>query len=197
MLELMKMPSQYPADFEEFWKAYKSPDVKNSGKKAALTAWKKSQKLLPRLEILLACVEAYDNWLAAERSKNKNGFPAKCHAATFLSPHQERWEGFLDDAEAILSRRQGHSQADLSASAKTWNKYALDRLRLALGDNAEAIIHQWFLPTVMDGDYPGTIRCPTEFHRNYLENKYMQVIRKVFGPNFTVTVTGQEKGPAK
>lgn len=187
---------EYTEDFNAFWKAYRSPDLKNSSKLGAFQAWQKTIKSRPSLEIMLACVEAYDNWLIAERAKNKNGFPAKCHAATFLSPRQERWEGFLDDAEAILATQKpqdGHSQADLSATAKSWTPGWLAALKAA-GVEPNQIEH-WFLPATLIyrvGQDKVEIRSPSQFHRDELERRFGEVIRKAFGPDVQLTVSAKK-----
>jgi hypothetical protein len=193
--KLFPAKSLYPLDFNEFWVEYKPP--KTASKPDALKAWKQTERLRPSQDVLIACVQAYNSWLA-DQSKSSGRECPKLHASTFL--RQARYEGFMDDATAILEAQQGHSQADLSASAKTWEGAPLAALMAMLGGAdgdtpREAIFDAWIAPTVMIRSMPMEIRCPSKFHRDYLENKFGAVIRRALGPDTQLTVAGKEKAP--
>lgn len=171
----------YTAEFQAFWTLYGSP--KNSSKADAAKAWAQTRKYHPKPEMLLACVQAYNTWLVSEQTKNGNGFPAKCHAATWL--RGLRFEGFMDDAEAILRAQDGHSQADLSATAKSWEGRPR-ALIMALVDPDEFGV--WLPQTTFIPGQPVEIRSPSQFHRDELERRFGKVIRQAFGEDVQLTV---------
>lgn len=88
--------TEYPQEFEQFWKAYDPP--KNATKPDALKSWQRSADVRPPLAELLACVAAYRSWIAAESRKRKDPYPIK-HPATWLN--KRGWESFLASARSV------------------------------------------------------------------------------------------------
>lgn len=87
--------TDYPQEFEQFWKAYDPP--KNATKPDALKSWQRSADVRPPLTELLASVAAYRSWIAAESRKRKDPYPIK-HPATWLN--KRGWESFLASARS-------------------------------------------------------------------------------------------------
>lgn len=185
--------ADYTAEFNEFWTLYGAP--KNASKADAFKAWGQKSKSRPRQELLLASVQAYNIWLSEEHSRNGNGYPSKAHPATWI--RGERWEGFLDQAEAILQAQKGHLQAqiaDQSAASRSWLDGPWNTLKSVLLANGEInpgpVYEAWIRRTVFVESNPPEIRCSSEFLMAELEKRFGGVIRKAF-PGARITVLGK------
>lgn len=207
--------ADYTKEFCDAWTLYGSP--KSSSKSLAFRNWLRLGKDRPSQELILAEISCYNRWLAEESSKNGREYP-KCHMATWLA--QRRYEGFEDDAQAMIAagkHQDGHSMADASATAQSWvggpgesltNAFIALKGRggTAMEVGYHAIIQKWFWPTVFsyavcEGGWgspvktPVTILCPNQFHRDELEKRFGEVIRKAFGPDVQLTVAAKKIPP--
>jgi hypothetical protein len=180
--------ADYSKDFCDFWALYGAP--RNASKADSWKAWNQKSKSRPRQELMLASVQSYNIWLSEEQAKNKNGFPAKCHPATWI--RGERWEGYLDTAEAILRAKDGHSLADRSASAKSWDDAwdaKFEALEQAVGKDA---FRHWFLATtISQSNGRINIDCPSKFFRGEMIRRFATQIRDVLGRDVQLTVLGK------
>lgn len=198
--------ADYTQDFMLFWTRYGAP--KSASKQDAFKAWNQIAKFRPPQDLLLAEVSAYNLWLAEQAAKAGREYP-KLHPSTFL--RQARYEGFEDDAQAILRVADEHSQADLSARAKSWDGWPWSVLKAAIVQcnpdwSPGTIFENWIRQTVFsyaecEGGCgspvktPATIISPSQFHRDELEKRFGKVIRQAFGQDVQLTVA--KKWPPK
>jgi hypothetical protein len=200
--------TDYSEDFEKFWAKYYDPSIKAGSKKVAFAAWLKTAKERPELELMLACVEVYNQWLKKRWAENKRQFPAKCHAATFLSPRQTRWETFLEDAKKLLATTSGvSSDGDLSGTDNGWTELqegrwrAKDQVKVAIirhdpNWSFSAIYENWLKPTRFlyeeDGYKFPEIICSSQYWADELEKKYGEILRSALGDNLVISAAKKE-----
>lgn len=172
----------YTEEFEQAWKLYNSPP--NGSKSKAYEKYK-SAKDLPRHELFLKCIVAYNEWLA-QQSRPNHPYP-KLHMATFVN--QSRFEGFLDRAEELLksdlSVRES-TNASLAASARTWPDDILSRIKIP-----QSVKDTWILPATFHAGPPPKIICPSAFHASWLSSKWAPQIEEVLGPAVIISAVGK------
>jgi hypothetical protein len=167
----------YSPEFEQFWRAYEAPP--NASKQKAYEAYKKARDL-PNLPLLLQCVYAYKEYVAA--SSRKDFVVSICHPATWLN--QGRYEGFLDMAEKHLVEKASVTQsaeASVAASTKSWPDDVLKALCLD-----EPILKAWFLPCTLVMSSPAEIITPTKMHENWLKERHQDRIERVLGEGVVI-----------
>ncbi len=168
----------YPNEYEELWKAYAAPA--NASKKMGHIAYKKATDL-PAHDLLLCCVEAYNEFLKANSRPNQP-YP-RAHLATWLN--QARWEGFLDRGEELLRLQKGHREAKeaaVSATSQSWPTATISRLTLS-----PAIVERWFLPCTFIPGEPPELIAPSRFHADWLLTKFYSQIERALGPGTVVS----------
>jgi len=173
--------TDYTADFLSFWTIFGAP--KNASKADAFKAWRQKSKTRPEQSLHLAAAQAYNIWLA-EQHKDGKGFPAKKHPATWL--RGECWDGYLDDAKAILEAVQAVPATDALGVAMSWSGGPWERLREAANGEWEGV-RQWASKATYIDSIPPEIMAPNSFVRDELERRYGKVIRKAF-PQAQLTV---------
>lgn len=160
--------ARYPAEFEEFWLAFKNPP--NSKKPEALKAWTQTEGLRPPLKDLLAAVAGYNAWLDQENRKRRpNDQHPKQHASTWL--RGEVWNGFAPKADA--------TPADD------------DRIRAAWGGRAAPLVEEigaaqfiaWFGGSSFKLGPPCAIRVPKPFSANWINQHFSRALERHFGPD--------------
>jgi hypothetical protein len=87
-------PNQYPADFEDFWKAYPA----KVAKKSAFEAFKKAKKQASA-EMITNGARRYAEWLRKKQAQRAD-YPAK-YPQGWLS--DSRWEDVLEDVKAPVT----------------------------------------------------------------------------------------------
>lgn len=179
--------AEYTKEFLDFWTVYGPP--KNASKKDAFKAWNQVAKARPGQELMLACASAYNLWLASEHAQNGKGYPAKKHPATWL--RGECWDGFLEDAGKAVG-----AVPVPEPESRSWLDGPFQTLKTALiAENRDwspgAIYENWFRRTVFVDGNPVEIRCPSEFHKTALSQRFGDVIKKAFGHDTRLTVAGK------
>lgn len=115
--------NSYPSDFERTWKAFAPGAGEN--KKAGHGAWKQASAILPRIELMVLCIYAY------QLDAAKNG-AQRCRFLTFIN--QERWLPFMIEAEKKMSELKSDAEAPRKlpdsrpqlwwlSSRKTWKPH--------------------------------------------------------------------------
>jgi hypothetical protein len=168
--------NDYPDDFLEARRAYGIPP--NDSRKDALKAWNQVEGSRPPLDLLLACIAEYRDFLTAENIKRvrlRQAEHPKCHMATWL--RQERWEGFLDAAKARLDRERAVA-ADRAASLPTDDPAGFwTRLRCEIG---EAKFAAWFAGAVYDDEGPRLV-IPGAFKRDWISQHFRLHMERAAG----------------
>lgn len=173
---------KYTDDFEALWKAY--GPVKNSSKIMAFKAFTKlTVEERPEQSLFLAEISCYNKWIDEESKKQGRPYP-KCHMATWLN--QRKFEGWEDDARAILAAQEANLGATL-VSAYSWVETgAWPRLEAALISSISdvspvAVFESFIRQTTFIPGNPPEIKCPSKFHRDQVENKFGIALKRAFG----------------
>lgn len=180
MTATMFPSASYPADFEVVWRAYHP--CKNDSKAMALKAFEKSKRRRlhcgafgPRLVL---CIEMYGLWLEAEnakRAKQRQSDHPRAYFSTFFN--QDRWEGFLEDADAKL--RAQRAPADLARFAG-WERQAESIIR----EKGRPVFDAWFAGMTYKPGAPCELVFARPYQAQRVATAFSSVIRREFGACF-------------
>lgn len=173
-------PTEYTADFEAAWKAWKA--TKNDAKSTAYASYVKSAKRRAALGLtpirFLACIQAYNSWLNVEnarRTKQRQAEHPKTHFSTWVN--QARYENYMADADAALARA-GDQKDRINSGYPGWEdeaKKLADELSL---DRFAA----WFDGVTVKRGEPVEIVFPKRFKASYVATNFPYQVRRAFGP---------------
>lgn len=184
------MTPQYPPDFEEAWRLYRSrgPANPNDSKSKGFRAWMQTVNARPAQEPLLACIDEYLDWLIGQHREcsrlRRPPFPAKAHFSTFISPRENKWEGFLEAAEARLRRLTQTAEERHAALPKEDGTGFWTRLRWDLGEEKFAA---WFQGASYDEKGRRVLVPTTDFRLSWIGEQYKFALERAAGGPVTVS----------